>query len=145
MDKSKNLTFCFWVHFLLKIMEKFSFQHYHCGAVACAKNLIHRSGTRYWKRHKLLIDLLRDLKTFDVDELVFQSDEFQFFFGSSTCSHVHVQSLDTCGQHEAGDCFFSLWIYRRSKVSETFQILLVLYLAGKWKFISPQDSYRGDY
>ena len=40
-------------------------------------NLILWSGTRHWKRHTFLIDLLRDLKIYDGVELVFPSDKFQ--------------------------------------------------------------------
>ena len=52
-------------------------------------------------------------------------------FGSSTCSHVHIQSHDTCVQHEAGDWIWTCW---RSKVFEICQILLLLFCLNKGQF-----------
>ena len=88
-------------------------------------------------------------------------------FGSSTCSHVHNQSHDTYGQHEAGD-----WIWTCEHVEEPKCLKFVRgfccysastktsfsfcscseplqlkfgekNLAGKCKLVSFQDSYRG--
>ena len=83
--------------------------------------------------------------------------------------HFDVQSLDTCGQHKASDCFCSQWIYRRSqkkknlldifgfillqkrpvsvyaKIQNFFSSFGGKNLAGKFKMLSPQDSYKGDY
>ena len=124
MDNTKNLTSCFRVNFLLNIVEKYTFWHYHCGAVPWAKNLKLWSGTKHYKVKKNLIDLSKDLTTF--------SNLTRFkHFGSSTCSHVHVQTLYSCCQHKANDCFCSLWIYRKSKMFETRQILLVLFCLKK--------------
>ena len=44
------------------------------------------------------------------------------FFGSSTYSHVHIQSHDTCGQHEAGD-----WIWTCEHVEDPKNLKFVRY------------------
>ena len=86
--------------------------------------------------------------------------------GSSTCSHVHIQSHDTCGQHEAGDwiwtcehvedpkclkfvrcfCFYSASTktsFGFCSCSKLLQLKLgKQFLAGKYKLLSPQYSYR---
>ena len=59
------------------IFEYSNFQHYHCGAVALAINLVLWLGTKLYKRHQLLFALTRDLKYFDDVELVFPRDKFQ--------------------------------------------------------------------
>ena len=52
------------------------------------------------------------------------------FFGSSTCSHVQIQSHDTCGQHEAGD-----WIWTSKCVEDPKNLTFVRYFC----FILPQQ------
>ena len=88
-------------------------------------------------------------------------------FGSSTCSHVHIQSHDTCGQHKAGDliwtcehvedpkrlkfvrhfCFYSASTKTSFGFCSCSELLQLKFreknVAGKYKLPSPQYSYRG--
>ena len=42
--------------------------------------------------------------------------------GSSTCSHVHIQSHDKCGQHKAGD-----WIWTCEHVEDPTNLKFIRY------------------
>ena len=115
----------------------------------------------------LLISMARSFKYFY--NVLTHLTKFKHF-ESSTCSHVHIQSNDTCGQHEAGEWIWTCEHVEDPKGLKFFQILLILIcpnkdpfwfllmlrtssaevwreknFAGKYKFLSPQYSYRGVY
>ena len=135
----RKLVSLFIQHVCKHVLDSWHFdsQLYYYRAVASAINVILWSGIRHWKRHKHLIDLLRDLKTFADVELVFQSEKFQMFLiFNMLASSCLIPGYQWSTQSRQFCCY--LWIYGRSKMFKNFQIFSVLFCLKKPVLVSAQ-------